>query len=611
MLYLRAAPPTTWPTTKIATTKEINKILVGILVQPENVGRTIDQGPAAEDRGAAAVFRKFWGEKAELRRFRDGSILESLIWAEEKGQDTSVMQQIVTFVIQRHVGVDAANSLKFLANDLDQKVAPKVSSPDSSLNAFHNLFAAYGAFEKNIREMEGLPLQIRQVSAADAHLRYASITPQILGPSHSACKPIDITVQFEGSTRWPENIRAIQRTKAALLLKSGELLKESFSGLTSRLGLENVRQEMHNSCFLDITYREGPAFRVRIHHDRELAVLNHQLNDKNLKTFGREEVAAAVSNYKKLFLYAPSHTQALCTLCTRLLFLSPTIRLMKTWCFSHLLTSQVSEELIELLTIHTFVDPYPWQVPGSVRTGFLRTLSFISQWDWRSEPLIVDMNGQMTTADINATKLRFEAWRKIDPAMDRVVIFAASNLDPDGITWTKQGPSKVVAARLTSLAKAACNVTKEQELTFKANSLFATSFADYDFVIYLRSEVILGRQDKVKPTFKNLEVPRTDPTFVGYDPLSGFLEELESIYGYNIVFFHNTEIIARPAIAGLWTPHTRPREWKVNTTYSTMPVRRSLSEMEGGPLIEINKASVLNEIARLGGDMILRIESRD
>jgi U3 small nucleolar RNA-associated protein 22 len=34
---------------------------------------------------AAAVFREFWGDKAELRRFKDGSILEAVVWEQPAG----------------------------------------------------------------------------------------------------------------------------------------------------------------------------------------------------------------------------------------------------------------------------------------------------------------------------------------------------------------------------------------------------------------------------------------------------------------------------------------------------------------------------------------------
>ena len=37
---------------------------------------------SAEEKEKAEGFRSWWGEKAELRRFKDGSILEAVVWAE-------------------------------------------------------------------------------------------------------------------------------------------------------------------------------------------------------------------------------------------------------------------------------------------------------------------------------------------------------------------------------------------------------------------------------------------------------------------------------------------------------------------------------------------------
>lgn len=70
-------------------------------------------------------------------------------------------------------------------------------------------------------------------------------------------------------------------------------------------------------------------------------------------------------------------------------------------------------------------------------------------------------------------------------------------------------------------------------------------------------------------------------------------------------------------IAGIWNPNTGPRQWKVNLTYSTKPIFPSSENRDdddgddGGESrfeIDINKSAILNEIARLGGDMISRIE---
>ena len=38
----------------------------------------MDRGPPADDARACTVFRALWGPRAELRRFKDGSIVEAV-----------------------------------------------------------------------------------------------------------------------------------------------------------------------------------------------------------------------------------------------------------------------------------------------------------------------------------------------------------------------------------------------------------------------------------------------------------------------------------------------------------------------------------------------------
>jgi hypothetical protein len=52
--------------------------VVGLDLDPAHAARIVDRGPAADDAAAAAAFRAFWGDKAELRRFKDGSIVEAV-----------------------------------------------------------------------------------------------------------------------------------------------------------------------------------------------------------------------------------------------------------------------------------------------------------------------------------------------------------------------------------------------------------------------------------------------------------------------------------------------------------------------------------------------------
>jgi U3 small nucleolar RNA-associated protein 22 len=114
------------------------------------------------------------------------------------------------------------------------------------------------------------------------------------------------------------------------------------------------------------------------------------------------------------------------------------------------------------------------------------------------------------------------------------------------------------------------------------------------------------RSSKAAPAFKNLELETlNDSSLVGYDAVESLLSELDSVFGSAILFFANGT--DKPVVAGLWNPQTAPRSWKVNLSYSTVPVLQA-GEEEQEIKAEINKEGILAEIARLGGDLISRIE---
>ncbi|KAI9797879.1 MAG: hypothetical protein M1833_005079 [Piccolia ochrophora] len=604
-------------------------ILVKLILNPANSERTVDHGPPAEDKREAAEFRQFWGPKAELRRFQDGGILESLVWAGDKSSPP-IVHQIIVHILNRHTSPEVTKSVEFVGGEIDHLLPDNPRGSSRTVDLYQPWIASFNKLEKLLRDLEGLPLQLRQLSTASPLLRYSKIDVPNSDSSPTSIDPADIVLHFEGSGRWPDDLTAIQRTKIALLLKISELISKSDPSLTTRLGLENQTNNILNNAFLDIVSPNMTAFRLRIHAERERTLLERRLKDKTLPNSSHQDTAVALSTYKRTFIHAPSHTQAIRTLCTRFPLLSSTLRLVHLWFASHLLTPHIPLEVIDLLTIRNFTSPYPWAPPSSSRAGFLRTLYFLSRWDWRSDPLIVPCStSDITLQSLESIRTTFAAWRKIDPAMQRVALFVASPTDPSGTVWTQYArPPKVLAARMTSLAKAACAAVREAGLDLQPEALFTSPTTHYSFLIHLTPAYHPPNRGLAPTTtlspervYKNLQPSHqdtsTDTTMIGYDPVRLFLDDLESLYSPHILFLHNPH--AGTFIAGLWTPHAcTPRGWRVGLGYSSVPV--STHGGDGAGVVEtdgegdadaqvvLNKRAVLNEIARLGGDMVARVE---
>lgn len=607
-----------WPLgTAKTTVRRDAQILVGFVVDPANADRAVDHGPAAESKKEASAYRQFWGEKAELRRFKDGSILESLVWS-TKDSNASIFEQIVRYVLTRHLSKEVADSASFVGEQFSRLLS---GSAQAGSDLFLPFRKAFETLERDIRGLDGMPLSARHVFAADSQLRYTSVDIPLALSRKQPAEPANVVIEFEGSARWPDDIKAIQMTKVAFLLKMGELLQEAVEGVTARVGLENQGVDMMNQAFLDVIYPSSAVFRLRIHHDREQTLLERRLKDKNLDATTREATAVALATYKRESGRVPAHTQAVQALCTRLPALSPSIRLVKKWFAAHLLSSHFAPELIELMVVRAFLNSYPWEPPTSPMTGFLRTLSFLARWDWRNDPLIVDFSSSMKPEEATAITTRYEAWRKIDPALNRVAVFAATNLDSEGTTWTDHArPAKVIAARMSALASAATTAVRDQGIAVDPASLFASPLTDYDFVLRINPAFTKagggGKKDKAaqKQQFKNLVLQSATAAgehaaatnLAGFDPVKLFLDELRTTFGHAVMFlFEENE---GDVIAGLWNPaNTAKRKWKVRMGYSTVPV--VAAGKDGGEVdAEINKEGMLAEMARLGGELVRKVE---
>lgn len=588
-------------------------VWVGVVFNPANMARQVDQGPTVEEKAEAKKFRQFWGEKSELRRFKDGSILESLIWTQTT--PIALCEEIVRYILKLHLHLQDAH-LDFCGNDF-LAVLP-IKSTD--VPAFQAARQAFSVFESDLRNLPDLPLQIRQIAATAPGLRSASIQQPFHSMSKGVAQPMDTVVYFEASGKWPENLAAIQRTKIAFLLRLGDLLTGAKPGLTCRVGLEEAETEIENLGFLDVLYEDGAAFRLRIHSDLEESLLERRAKDKTLEQRVRTEGAQLLASFNRLYTLLPLHTQTISTLCARFPALSPTIRLVKHWFDSHKLSCHFLEETIELFALKVFLEPYPWQAPSSAMTGFLRTLQFLSRWDWRTEALIVDASGDLSSTDRSAIETRLEAWRKLDPGMSHTTMFIATAHDTTGTAFTthngRPSPSKVVATRMTALARSACKLIRDQEAALEAKTLFQPSLKEYDVVIHLSGKMLkdISRgNDVVKQSqFKNLD-GRTGraPQVMIQQPARTLLAQLEALFSGPLLFFHGAP--EDMVIAGIWNPQIQRRTFRVNLPCSFRPARSNKGREEDSEeveeLVEVNREGIVAEIARIGGDCIEKIET--
>ena len=583
--------------------KQSQTITVGIIFELTHMTRQMEHGPPAEEQKEAAKFRQFWGEKAELRRFKDGSILECVEWSGRSA--LQICEEIAQYSLQRH--------LKTASSDVEvhgDGLASVLTLSNMDKEAFDAARRNFQTLEHDIRGLDDLPLQIRQLSPVSPLARYASIQPPLVGFHQDTITPMDVNLYFEASSKWPENLTAIQEAKFEFLIDLDRRLTTANDTIATYLGRENLDVGIENMAYLDIIYETGAAFRLRIHCDLEDTILERQVKNKLLDPRTREAAEDALANAVWQFTILPVHTQTIATFSTRLQALSPTIRLVKHWFASHKLSPHISPELIELFVLHAFLQPYPWTIPSSVTTGFLRTLSFLSKWDWREQPLILDTADQLTTSDRHAVQAELDGWRKRDPGMNSTVLIVATSHDQSGLAYTRDSPSKILASRMTRLAKAACKLVREQGIDLEPFALFEPALQDYDVLIHLSTKVIgsivreaASDSHAKKPSqFKNLD-DRTGkmPLPIRASPADVLVGELQRAFDDTLIFFPGG-VDDDSIVAALWNPRLQQQKFRPGLPYN-------FHQADGdGDLVEVNRKAVLLEIARAGGSLIKKIE---
>ena len=605
LMSFEIQPWMAWNVRQSSHQKDTTTIKVHFMVHPENLGRTVDRGPSAEDKESTRKFCQFWGPKAELRRFRDGSITQSLVWTGD-GSQHSVLMQIIRYIMARRFGSEVADSIA-LQDNYQMENLPAPATMQNRSPSGH-IWESFSLLKQQIGGLEGLPLPIRQVSLASTELGlgpglslgYGAKFGNDVGSGRAT-----VVLQFESSARWPDDIEAIQRTKIALLLKLGKLLEYKDTRIRTKLGLENETLRFLNKAFLDVKTSKH-TFRLRTYHDRELLLIERQLMSVHSTPSMKETAVHAVSLYKSAYINSPAHAEAIRSLCIKHSMLLPSIQLLKYWFSSHLLLPHFEAEFIELVATSPFTQPQPYDPPGSIRTGFLRAIARLAQWNWRKEPLFVNLLASLTNEDKEAVQTRLEAWRSVDPAMNRSVLLVGTPLDKSGTAWTERCPTKVVAARLIALAKATLSEAMSGKRDFGEKPLFASSFRSYDFLIHVDLEQNPEHFLVAERTPNSSRNDHDAHFSVTSNPIDAFVHELEHVFGDNILLMHNG--LKQSTIAGLWNPAAGPRKWKVNLPFSSMP-RDSVSEQdEQDSSVAINKAAILHEIARLGGNMVSKIE---
>eukprot|EP00750_Incisomonas_marina_P024761 INCI5145.6.p1 GENE.INCI5145.6~~INCI5145.6.p1 ORF type:complete len:1264 (+),score=248.62 INCI5145.6:289-3792(+) len=429
-------------------------VVLGLLLDDDEAFRQIDKGPPATDKAAVRAFRLFWGARAELRRFKDGSILETVLWGPDDAPPRLAHQLpgvILTHLLNRHFGgcsaVSSASALDHLVRTREMDVqappddvkAENKKKPGSRTGNVETgdtlggggrgeevvgrtlaLLMEFRRLETLLKNMSGVELKVEDVRPAAPEFAYASLMPprgvptsvdgNVHLPAHALMAPLRVVVSFEASMRWPgTNSKALATCKSAFYLKMADALRRSKVVERARPLQDALEVQLrHTNVLFHIVIALERAWEFAAKEAEEEAVAKAekraapaasqalQVRAANKRAIARRKEAALgfqqVPVLEREERHRVFHVGVLHGLAVQHRSFSPAVRLAKLWVARSMLSGHVPDEAVELLVAHTFADPGPFDEPHGAAAALLRFFKLVSTFDWRGEPLIVDLD---------------------------------------------------------------------------------------------------------------------------------------------------------------------------------------------------------------------------
>eukprot|EP00049_Salpingoeca_infusionum_P019171 m.360554 g.360554 ORF g.360554 m.360554 type:complete len:1322 (-) comp19090_c0_seq1:232-4197(-) len=532
------------PTTLSRACQDKQEVVVSValILDYRNMYRLVDIGPDAESPEAPA-FRSFWGPKAELRRFQDGRIAEAVVWDCDDTKQHLVVKWIALHALQRHAHIEPEDVVVQLYTFEEALTLPSAVGDTNAL-AFQALNDQFLEFERMIRRLE-LPLAVNTVVGVSASFRGTEVFPDqhLVPPRFSTADDADSTVEssresttpfpvsaqlqhpdwqptlevvlkFEGSSKWPEDVGAIQCVKAAFYVRMSKAFQSAGYRVQLRRGFVDV---LFHGCIYRIVISVPQETSLLKHRVRELTATVSALKSSS-EAFAAEQAELEATQHlvdvmQRDFEVLPTVASIIHATHSRYRSYSQTCRLVKRWLHSHMFSGHIEDELVDLLCASLYNYDLPHDAPCNPDVGLMRFLHLMSTADFDLDPIFVDPFGDMTSAV--RTGIR-EAHRTMS---NKPPLFVACAADTES-RWTRSSPTQQILARLRTFSKSAFSAFTEFNMATSQcliggdvpdlRSLFVTPMDHYDVVITLDPSRLTRRTQALTATAIGTATTRSD-----------------------------------------------------------------------------------------------------
>ena len=384
----------------------IDDVVIGISVNPETSQRIVDRGPPSDQSEEVNTFVDLWGDKAQLRRFKDGAIVQAVVWNDDDDKrhfrnqvklQGGYVEKIVQHIVRMHytkekICIALPNLLSVVdgvtgkANTLD--LIDPILAHQKVMKAFESLAQFLRDNSQPLQQFSrkesslGLPLAIDAVEPLSASLRYSELFPPVphpfLGGTTASSKkvsgvimsdPILIQIRFGVSSKWPSDLKAIGAAKTAMLIQLA-------NGIDSFSDKNFDGPTVVTPTYLEIGY-QGYCFRILVRADPEIKMLQGLVRPS-------ASAAALLKDLTRIHVTAAKHHSMIHAVHTLHPSSAAVVRMAKRWVANHLLSGLIATEAVELIVAKIYSDGETMHqdTPSTVTAGFLRFLHLLASHDW-------------------------------------------------------------------------------------------------------------------------------------------------------------------------------------------------------------------------------------
>ncbi|XP_066905106.1 nucleolar protein 6 [Halyomorpha halys] len=594
-------------------------ISIGIMLNHETALSLIDKGPQSNEAGAEE-FREFWGDKCDLRRFKDGTVCESVVWGDAESTveyRRGIVNKIVSYLLNTKLDM----KFPIIPSEPFQLVTA-CKSDGSTFKREEECRKVHLAFEdlaRQLRDLPDLPLQVVSVHCISPVYRFTdpfppekpffrkNIAPFVNDPVKGRIfpedgkfpyqlqyiSPIDLVLQLSVTQKWPDDVKAGKRLITAFNIAISAALKKKCN-LSFQLTTDYI-----------VVNKDGYLFRLFLGYSKEIGLLKLKITELGVKQYTDTPESLEL---EKKFINLPKITGALYRLSEEHSSFSPAACLAKRWFSSQLVdSSHFPTILIELLMASLYLTPQPFNISLSVLPTFLRFLNLISTTDWAAVPIIVNLNHLLSKEEIIEIEDAFTKERTNYPTL-----FLATPYDKSGSLWSRTAPTLPTLIRLAKLAATSLQIIEKNILKRDPNnsiySIFQPPMSCYDAVIKLNKKFQYRHGEAFK---QDLPPKRFSPKFdrnpvlpiLEFNPIDLYVTELRTNYSDFALFFYNTH--GGVEIGVLFKPDFLKRiDFKVTSINGRKPLLGKDKLM----ILEPNIEGILEGFKILGGDIVESVD---